>query len=313
MLNRKMFAIGVTGLFVGLLCLAQGQERQSLKYISAAQAAMHGKFVVPSVPAVAAANGLNRLAFYDNFNSTTTIDFNHTGNPGYKWFLNNAWPNAPAPFQNWGDVRIEPATPASSVYIGHGAVNLSNGNSPPAASGVWAGHFMQTAQASGSTYVGQGFVPPMYVQYSVQLTLGGGDVTAWPALWMQPLEFLTGSAPIWTELDGFEYFVGNPGTLIMTVHINNFTAQSQAELNNNTVTQITDTNPHTLAFLWLPANGAVNGTIKYYIDGVEQTGAGLSYASGSDGAHSDNLHMMLNLTTGDVLPVSFQYVGVWQQ
>jgi hypothetical protein len=309
----RTFSFGIAGLFVGLFCLVQGQEHHSFKYVAAAQA-MHGKFSTPSVPAVAAANGLNRLAFYDNFTSVSTIDFGHTGKPSYKWFLNNAWPNVTEPpAAGWGDVAIEPPTPASSLYVGHGAVNLSNGNSPPAASGVWAGHFMQTAQAAGSGYVGQGFVPPMFVQYSVQLTLGGGNVTAWQALWMQPIEFLLGLAPVWTELDAFEYYLGNPGTLIMTVHLNNFTTGTTSTLNTNTVTQITDNNPHILGFLWLPANGAVNGTIKYYIDGVEQTGAGLSYASGSDGAHSDNLHMMLNLTTGDVLPVSFQYVGVWQQ
>ena len=48
----------------------------------------------------------------------------------------------------------------------------------------------------------------------------------------------------------------------MTVHLNNFTTGTTSTLNTNTVTQITDNNPHILGFLWLPANGTVEWNDK---------------------------------------------------
>lgn len=267
----------------------------------------HGKPF--AVPAVASANGLNRQVFFDNFTGNT-VDLNSTGNPGYNWYLNNAWPYAPPPFSFWGDVRTAPATPASNISFSRG-INTKNAARNGAGAGSTAGHFLQTAQANGMSYVGQAFGLPLYIQYSMAVQAGSGDSLAWPALWIPPLEFFLGQSPQWTEVDCMEYYLGSPGQLIMTVHYNDFNAQTTGQLNDDTVTNVTDSNFHTYGVLWLPAAGAVNGNVKYYLDGVEQTGAAYSYASGSNGSWSDALHMMIVITPGDNQTASWDYIGVW--
>jgi hypothetical protein len=283
-----------------------------LKIIRPAKAWTHGTTF--PVPTVAAANGLNRQAFFDHFNSSATIDLSGTGNPGYNWYLNNAWPNAPGPFDGWGDVRSAPATPASNITVANSIITTKNAGRNGPGSGSTAGHFLQTAQAAGASYVGRGFVPPMFIQYSMAVVAGSGDSLAWTALWLQPLEFLTGSAPVWTEVDCMEYYLGNPGQVLMSVHYNDFSNQITVTLNNNNaVTNVVDSNFHTYGMLWLPAAGAINGIVQFYLDGVHQTGADYSYASGSQGSFSDMLHMMMTITPGDIQNASWDYIGVWQQ
>src|ERR1700676_5441592 len=68
-----------------------------------------------SIPAIAAANGLNTLAFYDDFNSSSTFDLSNTGSAGFKWYLKTAWPNAYQPFGGFAPVTT--GTPFSASNI----------------------------------------------------------------------------------------------------------------------------------------------------------------------------------------------------
>lgn len=266
----------------------------------------HGNFTYPSVPAVASANGLNNLIFYENFQRQSTFDLNKTGNPGYNWYLNTAWPNAYPPFGGYLPVTTGTPCSASNISVAGNTVALENGIPQSQA----CGFNLQTAQAAGSSYVGQGFVPPMYVQWTMQFNQSGADSATWPALWFTPLEFLTGSASAFVEVDGMEWYTTQQ--TLMAVHHWDMVAQSTSTLNTATVSPgVTDDNFHTFAFLWLPANGAVNGVVKRYLDGVEQTANDYSYASGSQGAASDTFHNMLIITPGDNIPVTFGPIQIW--
>lgn len=261
-------------------------------------------------PAVAAANGLNTQALFDDFLGTSTIDLSKTGNPGFNWYLNCAWPNAsPTIFGGWSGITTAAATNSSNIKVANSLVTLSNAG-PFSGAGSTAGLQVQTAQASGSSYVGKGFTPPMYVECSVRFVPSNADSAAWPIpFWFTPLEFFTGSVTQFTEVDGFEYYLGQ--VQYMNVHHWNMATQVRDDLSTQTITGFTDSNFHKIGLLWLPAAGATNGVIKRYFDGIEQTGADYSYASGSEGAASDTLTNMLILASGDNIPVTWDYIGVW--
>jgi hypothetical protein len=267
--------------------------------VSPANAFSHG--ILP-IPAIAAANGLSTIVFFDHFLTSNTFDLSKTGNPGYNWYLNNAWPNIMNPYG--GSAPLIPtsghSTNPASISVSNSVVTLSN------STGATSELFVQTAQAAGSSYVGQGFTPPMYVEWSMAFTPSNADASAWPIVWLLAIESLIGAASL-VEVDGYEYYLGQ--SQIMEDHF--FNSATTSVLNNGNITGISDSNFHKYGALWLPANGATNGVIKRYLDGAEQTGAALSYATGSNGAASDANHSMLIMSPGDGIPVSWDYIGVW--
>ena len=58
----------------------------------------------------------------------------------------------------------------------------------------------------------------MYVQLQMKLSSSTctSDSTAWPIFWLNPLEFFTGAVSQFTEVDGFECYLG--GQNYMNVH-----------------------------------------------------------------------------------------------
>jgi hypothetical protein len=153
------------------------------------------------------------------------------------------------------------------------------------------------------------FGPPFYLQWTMQfIPSGDADSGAWPTTWMMPLEFFIGTASTFVEIDGFEYYLG--GSSEMNVHYWT-SAGSSGGCGGSISPGITDSNFHTYGMLWIPANGATNGVIKRYLDGVDETSVDCTYASGSEGAASDTHHQMLMVAPGDVLAVQWGYIGIW--
>src|SRR6202035_5357554 len=126
----------------GLALLIFGVWLCSFDAARPVKASVHGISTLPSIPAVAAANSLDTLAFYDGFPGI---------NLSNQWSLKNAWPNASSPFDGWSNVTTASPTPLSDIVVSNPTATLShgfNGNLE---------FFMQTAQSSGASFLGQGF------------------------------------------------------------------------------------------------------------------------------------------------------------
>ncbi len=121
-------------------------------------------------PAVRA--GYNRLAFYDNFSSTKSIDIRGTNRPGYKWYTTE-WFDAP---------DISP----DNIAVSNSVLTLGGGTSEI----VWGLH-SAIASPEPPYYTGTVFSGGAYFEARIAFDPAqGANATAWPAWWSIAIEHI---------------------------------------------------------------------------------------------------------------------------
>ena len=274
--------------------------------------------------AVAAAHGLTRLAFCDDFDSVATIDARASGEPGFNWYPQNFWG---VPTTRSSDYRVE-----SSV------LSLLDQSLP-------SGTGLQTAGPltySPPRYVGRVFTAPFYVQirFAVSKTAapgspglagcGAGSAVArysWPTLWMQDVDLLfhqtsrTDPARSEAEIDGIEFYVGCDGQgrgnwkIQMNVHewsghrIIGADAMNTPDLGAYGFDEGTF---HTIAWLVETAHaGGGRGSVTWYFDGIQVAQA--TWLPGAPLSSVERAAFDLIMNPGfRTWPIFIDYVEVWQ-
>jgi hypothetical protein len=131
----------------------------------------------PQPPYAAMGVDATYLVFDDEFNDSTTIDTNATGNPGYNWY--------PQVWYGGGS-----STPAANIVVSGGTLTLAGSlYSVVTHSGTGSGplpYFYGQAFADNG---GTGTAGPVYYEASIKFdpALGAGS-TYWPSWWLEALE-----------------------------------------------------------------------------------------------------------------------------
>lgn len=266
------------------------------------------------VPAAAQAVGFRTQTFFDDFTSGATIDLGLTGNPGFNWYLTNAWPNADQPSGGWtpfAGVSIATAanTDPASISVANSIMTKSTG-----IRNVNQG--IHTAIANGSTYRGRVFGGGFYceIKFAMNPCSSGSDaVGSWPIYWFAPISFLTGNATLFTELDGFELFSG--GNTLAIHDWNTGVNPATSSVNGNVTWNggPSDTGFHTYGTLWQTATqGGGTGSVTRYFDGVLQSANTVTWTPGGQfsGMDGDQFHIILD--TGQGVSFAVDYVSMWQ-
>lgn len=304
----RLFYTSIALFFLGAFIVAHGlQQGRSGIFIKPAHAWTHG--VLSSAPAPAAAVGFNTRTFFDDFNSSSTIDLSLTGNPGFKWYLINAWPQATKGTAGWTGITTSTNTDPASISVSGGTMTKST-----AIANVNQG--IHTAIANGATYRGQVFKNGFYVQIRMAinpLSSGVDAAHSWPIYWFGPISFLAGNASLFTELDGYELFSGSN---TLAVHDWNCGVNPCNQSSNGNLgwsTGPSDTGFHTYGTLWQTATqGGGTGSIKRYFDGVLQSANTVTWAPGGafSALDADQHHLILD--TGQNVNLIVDSVEVWQ-
>jgi hypothetical protein len=276
----------------------------------------------PAQPAAARSAGFNKLTFYDDFTSLSTIDVNNTLQPGFNWYVQ--WPetfNSSLPLTIW---------PPSCFSISGSVLTFSPTDQISGGSKTGGELVSAAFLGTGPQYVGNlikptGFYAESYIQFG---TSPGLSNNWFPAFWCWdgfiPQHLAYGTAygsNRYTEMDIMEYEgsfdrqlfdYSNAGTIGTT----NF---SFSIANPN--------NWHKYGLLWIPqSENAGTGTMETYVDGAllsantidyssstipPQAGSGATtgYLSGSD---TSTLGFTFQLQTGFQWPLNVDYVQVWQ-
>jgi hypothetical protein len=282
----------------------------------------------PPAPSQAAAFGLTRCAFFDDFTTPSSVDANNTGAPGYNWYAKNTWPNAPGlAGAQW---RAYPPTPAANLSVANSVLTIASD---------WVGGFsmgLSTAASAqnGAGYIGTAFNGAMYLEatfaFDPALAAGQGQ---WPAWWAIPLEFIAGTVGLgnpFIELDCFEALPGS-GSINPIMSLHEWTTQAgsftntQATNNSVNLSGADLTQFHKYGTLYIPAasNGGT-GLIRRYFDNAHlsndvtfsPTGPATPGASPTNpnGTFSivDSQHLTLILGAGQNWPIHVDSVAVWQ-
>lgn len=166
------------------------------RVIEPARAWTHGSAL--SVPSPAAAVGFNRLAFFDDFLSASTIDLSNTGNAGFNWYVD--FTNG----LNYTNGDPFPPITAAACSVSNSILSLQNTAGNDGFQGICSAKF----NTNGTLKHGQVFTNGAFFQYSFRyddtLAPGSAGATSWPALACNSYSgFVQGIFPD-TELDLFE-------------------------------------------------------------------------------------------------------------
>jgi hypothetical protein len=108
-------------------------------------------------PSIAASNGFNKLVFYEDWSSVSSIDLNNTKNSGYRWYLNGYYPVQ----SGWwlSQFNTFTATPPQYLRVADNTLFLqplawANPSTPPSNN---FGNYIQTCAWNGTTIVGNAF------------------------------------------------------------------------------------------------------------------------------------------------------------
>lgn len=204
----------------------------------------------PVVPSAAAAAGMSKLAFADDFTSTASIDLKATGAAGFNWYTSGV--------HAWG----QPDTPAADLSISNSVLTINPSRT---------NFNMNISTADANTGRGRTFGHGYFearMKFPVQsapapMTADGRF--AWPSFWAESQAHILGtkgSQPAWGELDFFEACVG-PKDFVGTLHDwgTRGSGSHVQNANNTTPTQADFTQWHTFGCLWQP------GSVSWFLDG----------------------------------------------
>ena len=255
-------------------------------------------------PKAAAEAGMTKLAFYDEFDDPSTIDWDGTGKDGFKWYVDR--PFGWEPMQD-GDVTI-----ADSVAT----------IAPQKSCANWG---LSTYSAKGDTGTTFRYA---YFEASIRIDLDKTreDLTTkgQPAFWSFSKEHtLKRDEGNWGEIDFFEVAFEGDGSfhnrLVTSAHDSIMIDGKQVNRSNanNTHEFFVMDGFHTYGCLWTP------GEITWYLDGGYVTSLTYSAdgmpspASSSnqvEGCYSilDEEDMLVILGSGPCWPMEVDWVRVWQ-
>ncbi len=282
--------------------------------------------IYPAQPAPAVAQGYNRLTFWDDFNSLSTIDVNNTLQPGYNWYVQmhaGIYPD-----------DIIDIIPASALSISNSVLTINYTGTNQAIL-TQVGYIGKT----GTRQVGTAIAPTgayWECRMAFDPALAAIGSFNWPAFWMWDNQITLNNADFtnwsgrYTELDFMEWLPTGPGTgaYSYTDWDWNGTSNIIANVNNNiNVPNPVDNKFHTYGCLWIPmARNNGTGIIRRYIDGALVSSMNVSYSattiSGSaapgattgwmSGLDTSQLGFSTMLDAGPNWPVYVDYVQVWQ-
>lgn len=286
-----------------------------------------------AAPAPAVAAGYNTLTLNSTF-APATVDTGNTLAPGFDWYKGNCC----------GGISVP--NPISFNADGTAIINGSSGNFnlqlatatcvPPGCS--FSGGWVGTAYGGGGYFEVTWKFDPSLVN----------TANGWPSFWANPVDEVQtwpGQAPRYVqyvELDAFELcqgacggtvagssFVGSlhnwygisgttctPGFCDVPGPISPATAQRPFGINWNLL--------HKVAVLWVPATASTNGSVTWYVDGV-QSGQSQSWSQFTNQSappttgtpwtfgQLDHQHMYLILGSGANQPVTVVSAKVWQK
>ncbi len=247
-------------------------------------------------PSQAAAFGLNRLVFQDDFTSLATIDLNNTRAAGFKWYVNNSFSLATQiPFRSY------PPTLGSSFSIVNGTVlQTSTGD----------GLMSLVDNGLGGVY-GAAFAPPFYWEASVAFN-PNDQAGNHPAFWTMAQEMLLGVASNWVEFDVFESLGSNQG--FSTVH--DWINQSQTSNTNNLPgwgNPPTLTSLNTFGLRVIPTtSNAGTGLIDFYLNNVLLSSNSVTFTTtgpASPGMTGSNYNGILSECNTQHYPIMFSWQG----
>jgi hypothetical protein len=293
--------------------------------IKPAKAGSHGALPL-AVPAPAATYGLQTLSFLDLCTTLDTVDLSNTKSPAYLWYTNQAWPNAAIDgwtASAWNGIQSASAIPGSDITYSNGIV--ISGNHAP----VW-GSVLMSACANGAGYTGSVINMANAAYFEIKMSANPAQqnaTTAWPAFWTTPIEFFTGSATHFMELDILEMFPGTTVDMLFGAHDWDMAAQTNNVNTNFNSSIVADASVHTYGTLYLsPSFNGGTGSIQRYMDGTLVSACSFTFSTtgpASPGASPSNpngifsqiqnQHAVLILAAGSNWPMTVQHVAVWQQ
>ncbi len=256
------------------------------------------------VPEAAAEVGYTSLVFYDDFDDPSTIDWEGTGEAGYKWYIDR--PFGWTPLQD-GDVVIENSVATIA---------------PKKSCANWG---ISTYSAKGDT--GEAWTYAYFearIRINIDMTKADLTEKGQPAFWSFSKAHTTGrDEGRWGEIDFYEVAFENDGTfmntLVTSMHDSRVEDGKQRNLSNtNNIHKFFLTEDwHTIACLWTP------GSVKWYLDGgyISETtysADGLpspaSTTNQEEGCFSilDQEEMLVILGSGPDWPMEVDWVRVWQ-
>lgn len=320
----------------------------SRNIIEPARAWTHGNPL--SVPSPAAAVGYNRLAFYDDFLSASTIDLSNTGNAGFNWYVD--FTNG----RGYTNGDLAPPITSAACSVSNSILSLQNtaGNDgfQPIVSAVF--------KNDGTLKHGQVFTNGAFFQFSFRyddsLAPGSAGNAAWPSFAVQNFAgFVNGVFPD-TELDLYEGPPCAVGALpacqgnnsAPTAHTNKQFNLNYRATNLNTINGGINVNGgvqtngqnwnnmQTMGTLWVPMaqNGGTGYTRRFVVQGgspswveipvifVEYTATGpATFPNGGNsinGTNSNGIFSTLDSQLNSLLifgalgwPILVDYVAVW--
>lgn len=321
--------------------------------IRPARALSRGGLTTPlplPVPSPAAAVGYNRLAFFDDFTTASTIDGNNTGNAGYNWYVD--FTNG----RNYTNGDAFPPITTNDYSVSNSILTLQNSSGNTGFQGICSAKFNN----DGTLKHGFAITAGAFIQYSFRyddgLAPGLTGATSWPSIACNSFSgFVNGVFPD-TELDCYEGppcslsgFPACTGTnFAPTVHTNkqfnfNYRAANlntiSGGLNVNGGSQTNGqnwNNMQTMGTLWVPMaqNSGTGYTKRFVVQGgspnwvelplvfVEYTATGpATFPNGGNsinGTNSNGIFSTLDSQLNPVLiygalgwPILVDYVAVW--
>ncbi len=260
------------------------------------------------VPEAAAESNMTRLVFYDDFDSDDTIDWDATGDAGYKWYVDR-------PF-GWESFTREEATIADSVLTLTPTANYAN----------WS---IASYSAKGDT--GTAFRYAYFearIRIDIDKSKSDLQSAGSPAWWSFSVDHTVGrNNEHWGELDFFEVAFNSDGDydgmFVASAHDSIVVDGKQinrSKTDNVIYDKVTEPGWHTYGCLWTP------GEIYWYFDDIPISQ--LAYfedmlpfpndsGTGSDfeGCFSvlDSEQMLVVLGTGPDWPMEVDWVRIWQE
>lgn len=258
------------------------------------------------VPEVAQAAGYTSLVFYDDFDDPSTIDWQGTGDAGYKWYIDR--PFGWDPLQE-GDVVLENSVATIA---------------PQKSCANWG---IATYSAKGDT--GAAFTYAYFearVRINVEMTADDLTVAGQPAVWSFSKNHTTGrDNGRWGEIDFYEVAFEDDGsfknTLVTSMHDSRVVDGKQKNLSSGKNISKYLIDPYgdwqTIGCLWTP--GSVTWYIEdSYVTSTTYSADGLPSPESSSnqevGCFSilDQEEMLVILGAGVDWPLEVDWVRVWQ-
>jgi hypothetical protein len=263
---------------------------------------------VDAVPAPAAAWGLTKETFCDNFTSASTIDTTDSKLAGFKWYIHNTWPSSSS---NYGWTTLPPTTLAEfSVSSG---LTMQPASATPGA-GTAIEEFNTCVTNASSGYIGTTFKPPFYIDVTATWAYGTSGPPSWttaqwwPIAWTEPAPLFTlgnSGSLNYTEFDLFEgpygksahfwSWANNEGGVIATQNSQNFASGVP------------------IGTLVIPTTmNSGTGLVKGYNNEVADASLNFTYTTSGNFSDIDNEQNCILLSGGHGWPMTITSIKIFQ-